>query len=46
MAFQVNEVQSTEDNFQEPCEKHKKEEEKSQMTGSLREAILIAADSS
>lgn len=23
MAFQVNEVQSTEDNFQEPCEKHK-----------------------
>lgn len=24
MAFQADEAQSTEDNFQEPCEKHKK----------------------
>lgn len=46
MAFQVNEVQRTEDNFQEPCETHKKEKKKSQTTGSLREAILAAADSS
>lgn len=43
MAFQADEAQSTEDNFQEPCEKHKKK--KSQMAGSLCEAILIAADS-
>lgn len=28
MAFQVNEVQRTEDNFQEPREKHKKKRRK------------------
>lgn len=40
MAF---EVQTTEDNSQEPCEKHLKKRKK--MTGNLHEGILMAADS-
>ena len=41
MAF---EVQSTEDNSQEPCEKHLKKKKKKK-TRNLHEGILMAADS-